>query len=775
MDFQSQGNVRMGRYISSAALLLLLSACADGAGETSGLRKAVGAANAGGPAALERTSAGRGFASYPDKGDLIGYPANGPVRQVGAATWHRAYISEAHAIRGAVTGEMVVTTPNGQPIRLRYDHREEHGNGNWTWFGRDAFGAGAVVTFGEKAVFGTIPRGAGRELQLTMLAGQSWVVEADPAKENHPATRRADYLVPPKLASRLARRGPAASAIQAESGAASTGTTIDIVLGYTTGLVTEFGGTSQTVTRLQNLIDITNQALDNSQVAARVRLVQTVQVSYPDATSNNDTLEKLTGYQGATDSTPGGQIPVDPAFTTLRAARDQYGADLVSLVRRFRTPENDGCGIAWLIGGDQSGISTSDNYFGYSVVADHRPGLGDVDEGDGKTYVCRQETLAHELGHNMGQAHNAEDSTSTGAHSYSYGYREASSTGFYTVMAYRQPNSSQTAIPYFANPRVTYDGRVTGTASADNALSLGQTMPLIAGFRAVVVPLGRPDSDFNGDGKSDILWRNLGNGTNTIWRSADSATTQAVATVGSLAWRVVGVGDFDGDGRSDILWRNSDNGSNAIWRSANVATTQAIATAALSWQVAGVGDFNGDNRFDVLWRNADGRNVIWQSGNSTAAQAVAAAATPWRVAGVGDFNGDGLSDILWRNNNDGRNVVWRSGNSASAQAVASAGVAWNVAGIGDFDGDGYSDILWRNGSDGRNAIWRSAIATASLSVATVANQAWKVAKVGDFDGDGRSDLLWRLDGNGQNVIWRSANSTTAQTAAAAATAWVVAG
>src|SRR3546814_12029278 len=56
----------------------------------------------------------------------------------------------------------------------------------------------------------------------------------------------------------------------------------------------------------------------------------------------------------------GGPIDVDPAFTALREARDETGADLVSLVRAFRTPENAGCGIVWLIGGDETGIIQAD-------------------------------------------------------------------------------------------------------------------------------------------------------------------------------------------------------------------------------------------------------------------------------------------------------------------------------------------------------------------------------------------------------------------------------
>jgi hypothetical protein len=45
--------------------------------------------------------------------------------------------------------------------------------------------------------------------------------------------------------------------------------------------------------------------------------------------------------------------------------------------------------------------------------------------------------------------------------------------------------------------------------------------------------------DFNGDGKADILWRNLSTGADTIWLAGNSGTSQAVATVADLTWQVV--------------------------------------------------------------------------------------------------------------------------------------------------------------------------------------------------------------------------------------------
>jgi plastocyanin len=96
--------------------------------------------------------------------------------------------------------------------------------------------------------------------------------------------------------------------------------------------------------------------------------------------------------------------------------------------------------------------------------------------------------------------------------------------------------------------------------------------------------------DFNGDGRSDILWRNTSTGGNIIWRSASSASQQAVSSL-PTAWRVVGSGDYNGDGRADILWRNSSTGSNAIWRSGSSGTPQAVTSVTNpAWTVAASGD-----------------------------------------------------------------------------------------------------------------------------------------------------------------------------------------
>ena len=273
-------------------------------------------------------------------------------------------------------------------------------------------------------------------------------------------------------------------------------------------------------------------------------------------------------------------------------------------------------------------------------------------------------------------------------------------------------------------------------------------------------------SDFNGDGLSDILWRNGRSGANAIWRSASSTSLQAVDAV-ALSWRVAGVGDFDGDGRADILWRNGSSGANSLWKSGSKATVQAVAgITSQDWQVAGVGDFDADGRADILWRNAaTGGNVIWKAGNKANQQAVVTLATDWRVAGIGDFDNDHRADILWRNHATGANVIWKAGNQATQLAVtARTDLAWQVAGVADFNNDHRADILWRHAGTGQNGIWRSGNAAVPQVVDPMPT-AWKIAAAGDYNSDGYADILWRNTTTGENRIWRTGKSATGQVVA----------
>ncbi len=712
-------------------------------------------------------------AHLPDRGTLIAYDRSQPAKRRAAFTYHAIELSEAHALNAAKPGGKVdLQTPSGQAMSFAYERHVDHGDGNWTWVGRTAEGLDAVITFGSEAVIGRIAQANTESLQLAFANGRTWLVESDPSKLRHPGSKRPlghDVAIVPKAALEALRAKQNANAVAGTDSVSAAGPsdTVDVLLGYTPGFVAQNNNSvSQAVTALTNRLELANQAFAASQVTPRVRLVGTLQVNYTDTNNNGTALDQLTGQ---TCNPNCSAITVPAELVPLRNAREQFGADLVSLVRPLKEPEHGGCGIAWLLGPNNSPIDNTDAPFAYSVVSSG----SDFRESDGFTYSCPNETLAHEIAHNMGQQHNPEDSDNVaGTHTYSYGYREARTDGFYTIMAYPAAGTAQFLIPYYGNPSVNHPGtgRPTGTASADNARSLNQSMLLVAQFRNAVVPFANTlKNDYDGDGRSDIHWRNVSTGRNDIWLLNGASVKSFLSPVynePNQAWTVVGAGDLNGDGRGDQVWRNTTSGAVYV-QLLNGGTTLAASgfaptVADQNWQIVAIADFDGNGTHDLYWRNGStGRNDLWLMNGaspSTLATVYNEPSAAWKVRGAADFNGDGKADVFWRNDTTGRNYIQMMNGTAlaagSGYAPDVADQAWQVVAIGDFDADGKSDLYWRNSSTGRNDMWlmNGSVLKSFATVYNEPNQSWQIVNSGDYNGDGYTDVLWRNSTTGDNYL-----------------------
>lgn len=727
-----------------------------------------------------------GFAKLPDRGNLVAYP--GPVvLRDGAYTRRRAELSEEHALRAIAQGHLRVTTPSGEVLDFQYDRHVEHPSGDWTWIGHLAGQQAeqAILTFGENAAYGSIAQPGKLPLRLDVRDGASWMIETDPVKVAgivNAATRphKPDYMILDK--SLLAGRGGPHAAAAAQTMSVSTQAltsgvtpTVDVVVGYTAGFAADRGGNSGAVTRLNYLVDVGNAAYINSQLNAKVRLVAAIPVSYTESNSNDTTLEQLSGYKSGV-----GEVTPNAAFDALRAARETYGADLVLLVRKFQQPEHDGCGIAWLLGGGKQGLQANVGWdaLGYSVVSDGR------DAGsDGKTYYCRDETLAHELGHNMGSAHDRETSAGDdgvlddpddyGAYAYSFGYKTVLTNGnFHTVMAYGE--KGQTSYRVFSNPRITFCGGLAcGIANMDdNARSLGVTFPVVAGFRATVaidpdpVPVARVllrQMDANGDGSSDLMFFNHAKSRVSSWYMS-GANRIGLSSFGlASGWRLVDAADFDGNGSDDLLFTSSARSFVIAFSNGTGYTMASVANVyASSHQPIAAADINGDGKADILLHDAaTGRVTIWYMSGATRINYNGYnVSTGYAFVGHGDLNGDRKQDLLWTNAARQLLLSTSLGYSFSSQVLGlSYRSGYTAAGLQDINGDGRSDIILTKDDGTREVTWFMNGATRYAYSSFTTSSADRLVAKGDFNGDHRGDLAMVNPVTGQIKFLLSTGST----------------
>ncbi len=192
--------------------------------------------------------------------------------------------------------------------------------------------------------------------------------------------------------------------------------------------------------------------------------------------------------------------------------------------------------------------------------------------------------------------------------------------------------------------------------------------------------------DFDGNGTSDILWRNSISGENSIWNDGDNTSVTTLANLGDQNWKVVGTGDYNGDGQSDILWRNSSTGENSIWKSANSANTLSVDIQAdQNWQVVDgleSGDLlQGGTGNNTLYGTMDNDVLTGGAGNDTYL-------VSGRANTITELTDEGIDHVLVA-------LSWTLG--ANLENLS-------LAGNGNFSATGNAFGNQINGNDGNNIL-----------------------------------------------------------------------
>lgn len=165
-------------------------------------------------------------------------------------------------------------------------------------------------------------------------------------------------------------------------------------------------------------------------------------------------------------------------------------------------------------------------------------------------------------------------------------------------------------------------------------------------------------SDFDGDGKLDIvIAENLFN-TISVLRNTGSAGTFSFSNSGSLttgpAPVALAAGDLDGDGKPEIVSVNNSNRTFSVFRNLSASGSIAFATkvdygTANDPQHVAIADVNGDAKPDIIVSAAN-QSV---SQNNCTTGSISFTPTiftfPGRTlnsVGIADFTGDGKADII---------------------------------------------------------------------------------------------------------------------------------
>lgn len=276
------------------------------------------------------------------------------------------------------------------------------------------------------------------------------IEEKDPLKLNTCSETETPEPTAQELARLKARRAaPSKRALDPEESVV-----VDVLVLYHPSVTSRLGSHEAVEAKILLAEEMMNQSLEDANVNATVNFVHYQEANIGGSSSFSSDLNSLRTSALAND------------------LRDQYGADMVTLLRL----SGQYCGIGYFMSSIPVLQTYGDRYM-YSVTAES---------------CIWYNTFTHELGHNSGLAHDRDNAPGSSGviDGVAYGKRFYVGNSLHrSIMAY----APGYRVGYYSGPDVLYQGVPTGDANNNNASVLRQTMPIISEFRESLVDPGGPN------------------------------------------------------------------------------------------------------------------------------------------------------------------------------------------------------------------------------------------------------------------------------------------
>jgi hypothetical protein len=266
--------------------------------------------------------------------------------------------------------------------------------------------------------------------------------------------------------------------------------------------------------------------------------------------------------------------------------------------------------------------------------------------------------------------------------------------------------------------------------------------------------------DFDGDGATDLLFRNESSGELAIWYVEGATPVLAPVDIAPLtnSELVVGNSDYDGNGSADIAVRDTSTGELRVHFLETGSQVGMLAFAGVSGNVAGSGDFDADGAADlVLHDPATGIVEAWPNLYTEGSEAVQYLTTlnaSETIVAIGDLSANGVPELAVAEP-DKIMAFAKNGETFESTSRLTRTSQPNIPGLCQMSGGEALSVIARSWLSW--AAYNLVSDTRYLNFRLAYYAEEQLLRVGDFSGNGRCQVLIQETGSG--TLWVGTNST----------------